>query len=348
MLKYLYALATGEKKGIIADLLRAILFLLSLVYGIAVRILIKCHSLFSCRLDCKVVSVGNITLGGTGKTSFVEYLARYLLEQDLHPAILSRGYKKDGAYLQGLGDEPYMLKARLKDVPVIVDTDRINGARRAIVDHGVDTVILDDGFQQWKIRKDLEIVMIDAAFSFAGSYMLPRGFLREPLSSLKRADIFVLAKTNLYPDTDNLERYLRLNNPRALIVKSEHQPVGLYALDDHNRVFTVDHIKDKSVVLFSGIADPSSFDNLMHELGAHILHSFQFPDHHYYSDAELNGIFQTARKAHSDMVVTTEKDAARIAGVKADDMAVFVLRIELKVTHNENELRSRLHKLYLP
>lgn len=352
--KYLYDLATDRYKGPIAGLIKIPLFLLSLIYGLIVRILAYLNYLKPLRLACKVISVGNITLGGTGKTSLVEFIADYLKEHGRKAVILSRGYKRKTAKSQSfnvtgveLGDEPYMLQKNLGNVAVIVDTDRRKAAVRAIEDYGADTVILDDGFQQWGIKKDLEIVTIDATEPFGNRHMIPRGILREPLSSLKRADIFVLTKTNLNPDTLDVKGFLQGINPDALIVESAHKPCGFYELGKKARIFSADALKGGGVTLFSGIGDPDSFDNLIGSLGIKVELSFKFPDHHRYSEKDIERIVSESRKKDVNTIITTEKDAARFLDLRSGAGLLFlVLRIELKITQNEERFLNRLLKLY--
>ncbi|MFH1339262.1 MAG: tetraacyldisaccharide 4'-kinase, partial [Candidatus Omnitrophota bacterium] len=268
MREYLYLLATDKKKGSVAGIFKCLLFILSLIYGMSVRILSFIYGIKPYRLNCKVISIGNITLGGTGKTSLVELLALKLKERGCNTAVLSRGYKRKSIHYplsavryETMGDEPFMLSKNLCDIPVIVDKDRIRAAKKAIRDYGTDAVILDDGFQQWRISKDLEIVTIDATNPFGNLRLLPRGILREPLSSLKRADIFVLAKVNLRPANQGIEEILKKVNPGALIVEAIHSPLGFYRIgDSRDNLLGPGEFKGKKASLVCGIADPRSFE----------------------------------------------------------------------------------------
>lgn len=291
-----------------------------------------------------VISVGNITLGGTGKTVLVEYIARFLKQQGVNAAVLSRGYKKRGT----MGDEPYMLKINLKDIPVVVNKNRIRAAKSAMRDYKADAVILDDGFQQWRIKKDLEIVVIDSTNLFGNKHMLPRGILREPLSSLKRADVFMLTKTNLIFNTYEAKDLLHRINYNALIVESMHKPVALYLLDKKSEIVDNHILKGKTVAVFSAIGDPDSFEALVISLGARICLAFKFPDHYIYAQKDLDKIIKASEQKKVDAVITTEKDAARIyeSKVKIDGLQILVLRIELKITKNEEEFNNRLLSLY--
>ncbi|MBC8436528.1 MAG: tetraacyldisaccharide 4'-kinase [Candidatus Omnitrophica bacterium] len=328
---FLYNLATGKKQGGVYTLTKFFLFLLSLVYAAAVKIIIFFSRLSAVRLECRVVSIGNITLGGTGKTSLVEYVARRLKGEGRQVAILSRGYKS--------GDEPFMLQQKLKDTAVIVGADRIRGARQAIKDYAADTVILDDGFQQWRLRKDLEIVTIDAVNPFGNRHLLPRGILREPLSGLKRADIFVLTKTNLSRGSDELKRFLNRINPRALICESIHRPAGFYDFNNPDELLNTDSLKGESVTLFCGIADPASFEKLIENLDIKAALCFRFPDHYNYSEEEFKRIAEESKRRNINILVTTEKDAARFCpqGIPCNLQRILVLRIELVIKGNDKE-----------
>ncbi len=373
MKKYLYNLAADKYKGPVFGIIKAFLLLISLVYGLIIRGLIFLYSFRQRRLDVKVISVGNITVGGTGKTSLVEYLARYLRQQGRNVAILSRGYKKPSSFCQTsanmdscfrrndttyktMGDEPYMLSQKLGDIPVIVDTNRVKAAGRAIKDYGADTVILDDGFQQWGIIKDLEIVAVDTTNPFGNCHMIPRGFLREPLSCLRRADIFVLTKVDFGAGLNELKDILKRINPNALIVESIHKPVGLYmwaqpsaARDDTGTLFlNIDTLKGKQVAAFSGIGDPGSFENLLNSLGAKVSLSFRFPDHHNYTKLDLERIIKGSLSKGIDTIITTEKDAVRLGSLelRAYSLQLLCLRIELTITKNEQGFCDRLLQLY--
>ena len=366
MLPYIYNLATDRHEGLVGAIVKSLLYLLSLIYGLAVRILIFIYFLKPYRLNCKVISVGNITLGGTGKTSLVALIAQYLKEQGHRVAILSRGYKRVGSRFsvfgsrpntehrtpntETMGDEPYMLKMNLGDVPVVVDTDRIRAAKLAIRDYGADTVILDDGLQQWRIKKDLEIVTIDATCPFGNRKLIPRGILREPLSSLKRADMFILTKTNLNPDNQDIKDFLSSINPQSLIVESTHSPLGFYRLQERDKLLKLEALKGETVTLISGIADPDSFENLIASLGINIGSAFRFPDHHNYTKEELDRIIKNSKDKNIGTIITTEKDAVRLLPYLLSTtyylLNFLVLRIELKMTKDEQEFYNRLLRLY--
>ena len=351
---YLYEMTTDSRSGFIATLVKSFLFALSLIYGVLVRVLIFLRQRKPRTLNCKVISIGNITLGGTGKTTLVEYVAERLKPWGVKSAVLTRGYGRGTVHCQGhasqyerMGDEPYMLQRRLKSIPVIVDADRIRGAGRAIKEYGADTVILDDGFQQWGMKKDLEIVTIDSTKPFGNRHMLPRGILREPLSSLRRADIFVLTKTDRSLGLDALKTALTRLNPKALLVESIHTAAGFYDTRKRDELLPVTQVKAQTVALFSGIGDPDSFEAVIKSLGFTVGLSFRFPDHHAYSEENLSSIVRRTADTHIDTLITTEKDAVRLECLQEKEFRVpiLVLRIEL-VIKDEQRFLNRLHRLY--
>lgn len=357
MANYLYNIATGRETGFMAGIVKGFLLPLSLVYGQFIRLMIFFQGRMLKRLDCKVISVGNITVGGTGKTVLVEYIARYLKSQGKKVVIISRGYKRVSksqrvreSGSQGgreMGDEPYMLSQKLGDIPVVVDADRVRGINMALKEFGIDTAILDDGFQQWRIRKDLEIVALDATNPFGNKHMLPAGLLREPLSSLRRADVIVLTKVNLSPGTQNLKEELKNLCPQAGIFESEHQAEGFYAFGDPQELFGPQALKGRPTALFSGIGDPASFEELARNQGLNVVSALQFPDHHNYDSWDFSKIFELCRAKAAVNLITTEKDAARIPADKTipEGIRLFVLKIRLKL-RDEQGFRDRLHKLY--
>jgi tetraacyldisaccharide 4'-kinase len=346
--KYLIDLVSGKTKSPLSSFLKLILLLFSFVYGLTVVILVAYYRIKRLRFGAKVISVGNITLGGTGKTTFVEYLAVKLNQQGRKIAVLSRGYKsnlkKKG--VQATGDEPAMLEKKLPFARIIVDKNRVNSALRAIKSYGVDTLILDDGMQQWRIFKDLEIVTIDATVPFGNYRLLPAGFLREPIGALRRADVFVLTQCRPKQDIGDLTARLKLLNPQALIVESIHRPVGFSRLDDPHNILGLDILKGKRAIIFCGIGNPDGFENSVSVLGVNIFRSIRFQDHYDYTHNNLYNIISQARQENLEAVITTEKDAVKISGLGIRDPLILVLKIKLEIIRNETEFNRRLLKLY--
>ena len=364
MRDYLYDLVINKKRGLIAELLKIALFLLSFVYIFIITLVKLAYSLRilrSVKFSCKVISVGNITLGGTGKTPFVKMLVKYLTQNGHKVAILIRGYKRKQhntqyaclagrqACLSGrqaihntqvMGDEGYLL-AKDTGVPVLVGGDRIKIGKEALERYRPDIIILDDGFQHWRLRRDLDIVLINALLPFGNGRVIPRGILREPLSALRRADIFVLTKTNLVEDFKKTEDELKKIGPSSLIVESRHQPIRLYDVKGKN--FDLSYIKDKEVCIFSAIGDPESFSKMILDLGAKVKFKFEFSDHFDYCLGDLEKIINTCKGLEVELLVTTQKDAVKITAFNIDNtIAILVLEIELSITKNRDEFYRRL------
>ncbi len=343
MIDYLQTIVIGKRKGLIPGLVRFVLLLLSFVYGIAVRVLILLNRFFAVRLPCKVISIGNITTGGTGKTTLVAAVATYLQVKGQRVAILSRGYKKNcvsccGAEpeAQTMGDEPQMLAQKLKGISVIVDANRIRGARKAIRE-GADTLVLDDGFQQWRLHKDIEIVVIDATNPFSNRHMLPAGMLREPLSSLRRADVFVISKADAAAGGKEARDVLERINPRAAIFEAQHTAAGCFDMRDTSCNVKIDELKTKPVALFCGIGDPASFENTVRSLGIQIGLSLRFRDHHNYTQADFEEISTGAGEKNIDTLLTTEKDAARISVKLLEKLRQRVLVLRVAITFQDEK-----------
>lgn len=345
---YFYKLASGKYSGGLHLIPAGILSVFSLMYGIVVRIVLAISLNRKITPPIPVISVGNITVGGTGKTSLVEYIISALKREGRHPAVVTRGYKRiatKGIHsYETMGDEPAMLE-RNTGVPVVVDSNRLRGITRALKEYGVDSIILDDAFQQWKIAKRLEIVCIDATNPFGCVKLLPRGLLREPLTSLSRADIIIFTKTNSTPVSDSLRQDVRKFAPQSVVVESMHRPIGFYLLGDSS---SMQKLGGKSYLLFSGIGDPRSFEEGVKNMGVSVAHAMQFPDHHPYTVNDMNTIFAHARRFQADAVITTEKDAMRLQRLQlaSGSFPIFIFKIELTITKNEDGFLHRLRGVY--
>ncbi len=343
IMEYLYQLITQDKKDFVSLLLRLFLRGCSFIYYLCIRFILWAYKVGvfpRYRLDCTVISVGNITWGGTGKTPLVEMLARQLAAEGRKVAILSRGYK--------MGDEPYLLKKNLPDIPVLVGKNRVATGRKAIEECEVNTIILDDGFQYWRLSRNLDIVTISACNPFGNAQVLPRGILREPLSSLRRADIFILTKTDLERgNLLSLKDRLRQINPQALVVESVHQPMYLYGFRGERT--ELGELKRRRICLVSSIADPASFEKTVLNLDTVISFKFQFPDHYDYRLEDIKRIANTCIERDIKIIITTEKDAVRLSAFRVQSwelgIQTFILRIEIRIVKNEREFFDRLHSL---
>lgn len=343
--KYLYDIAVREKPGVFPGLLRVFLSLLSCLYGLSVRLVwLYWRIRTPYRSKLKVISVGNITVGGSGKTPLVEYIAKQLIAKGKTVAILSRGYGRpnsrglsnqdDYAFL---GDEPFMLSKKLPQAKILVNPDRIHSLKEAQEKFKTQVAILDDGMQQWRIKKDLEIVVIDAAQDIQKAKLLPRGLLREPLSALKQADIFLVNKQTTDVSCTQLRGFLNRINKKALYFEAVYQ----------KEKSTLDLIKGKHVFAFCGIAGPERFIDSLKEAGAKLLKERLFPDHYPYKPDDIKEILEEAEDLGAEVIITTEKDYARLQGkefsfLKEYKFPIRVLEISLKIINDEEKFNSRL------
>ena len=329
----------------------------------------------STHLGCQVIVVGNLTVGGTGKTPVVEKLARSLRDRGRKVAILSRGYRSkkepffkkwiraishaesppprvvsDGEkiYLtsETAGDEPYMLAKNLPGVFVIVDKDRVKAGQYAIKKFGADIIILDDGFQYLSLAEHQHLLLIDKNNPFGNSNLLPRGVLREPIRHLRRASYVFLTKSNGNPDKD-LENLIQQHKPGIEIIECTHAAQYLKAV--HGRdVLPLNTLKGKRIAAFSAIAVPEGFENILREHGAEIRFRRRFIDHHRFHEWELEELSRTAREAELDMLLTTEKDSVRIDPDFNPGVPFYFLRVEIKILSGAKDFDEAVNRVCFP
>ncbi len=362
MKHYIYQLMTDQRKGLTASVCKALLLILSFIYAGVVRSICVLYAwgiLPSYRPPKPVISVGNITVGGTGKTPLVILVANILRSAGLRPAILSRGYGSTRpersqrtrspqvlrmAVSKVYGDEPKMMTEVLTDVPILVGADRGSNIRAALRVGGTDIFVCDDAFQHWPLKRDLDIVAVDALDPFGNGCVLPRGILREPLCGLKRTHIAVITRADRNPDgIIGLRRRLREMNPDMLVVESIHQPLGLSGVYD--RAFLgLDILRGKKVAAFCAIADPEAFGDSLARAGAEVVRRFDFMDHHVYTVADISVIRDFCRVHGIDTVVTTHKDAVKINDRKDawKEINVVRLNIGLTITHGNEQFIQRI------
>lgn len=339
---------TGERKDLIALLVGLPLFVFSVLYGLAVRIILSGYSsglLPRKKLNVPVVSVGNLTMGGVGKTPLVILIAKMLRQRNLKTVILTRGYRPSGnQHVSAEADEVQMLREVLPDVPVVVNADRYAGGIEAIEQFHPDVIILDDGFQHWQLSRDLEIVVVDAAHPFGNGHLLPLGILREPVSSLKRADVIVLTKID-QGNGSELKNRLAQWASGIPVVESKHSPRSLTHVYSNQKI-EINHLHT-AVVAFSGIGDPKSFKTMLIALGADVKEFISFMDHHAYAQDDMNKIRRICDELGVRTVITTRKDAVKLQPF-ADvwrGYDLLVLNIEIDITQGENELNDRINSL---
>ena len=324
-------------------------------------------------LGCQVISVGNLTVGGTGKTPVVEVFARDLQQAGRKVAILSRGYKKveppwferllnfvllregrmpprvvsDGRTLlldsAMSGDEPYMLASNLPDVCVLVDKDRVKSGRHAITKLGCDTLILDDGFQYRALKHRLEIVLVDSRNPFGNGHVLPRGLLREPIRNIRRANFIFITKCE-HTDNDELKQRIRAHNSRAEIIECAHRPKYLQNVLTTARE-SLEFLRGLQIVAVSGIAAPEGFERELERRGARLLDRVRFADHHRYTQQQLIEIINRSRALGAQAILTTEKDAVRFPRLERTDVPVYFLRVQIELLSGTEDFQACIARI---
>ncbi|MDQ6624611.1 MAG: tetraacyldisaccharide 4'-kinase [Verrucomicrobiota bacterium] len=366
----------NRRQGARATLLRGILYALSFVYEriVQLRLFLYRHRILRERtLGCLVVSIGNLTVGGTGKTPIVEKFARALHNGGRRVAILSRGYKSvpqavskgrlfskktiapprvvsDGKSLLldslTAGDEPYMLANNLKDVMVLVDKDRVKSGLYAIKELGADTLLLDDGLQYLHLKHRLDIVLIDRQAPFGNEYLLPRGTLREPRRNLRRASYIFITKCTGESNEELIKR-IRLYNRTAEIIECAHKPLHLQNVATGEQL-PLERLQGTFVGSLCGIAAPESFEDGLRTLGARIEIAKRYTDHHRYTEAELKSFINRCVRRDLAMIVTTEKDAVRLPRLTVPAVPIYFLRVEIEILSGHESWESCVARICQP
>lgn len=319
------------------------LCLLSFFYQGVVALRLKFYEwgIFSVRsLPCKVISVGNLTLGGTGKTPFVALLAEWLKARGIPPAILSRGYGgtfrgpfdvvTDGEKLlmdaQQAGDEPFLLAKQMKGIPVIVGKNRFQSGRWAIERFPSEVLILDDGYQHLSLHRDVNLLLLNDSSPFGNGYLLPRGILREPISQIKRADAIVLTKSGLSDNINKIKELLEERKLKIPIFRAAYEPCGVKRLGEGN-IWPPKFLEGKKVLAFAGLADPQSFKDLIRQMGVQVLSMEVFADHHRYTPNDWSRLHGKAKAIQAEGLVTTEKDEVKIESLGCGSLPLWIVSI---------------------
>jgi len=328
-------------------LVRPLLAGLSILYGAAVRTQerVYTHGLIKTRhLPCPVFSVGNLTVGGAGKTPMVGMIARMLREQGRHPVVLTRGYKRRGteritvvsdgkgmvAGPEESGDEPAMLARWVPDVPVVVGKDRYASGMMAFRRFGPDCFVLDDGFQHRRLFRDRDIVVINARDPFGGGNLLPLGRLREPVAALRRASLILVNKSLPGRSIDPIIERIRCYNGRAPVLETTYEPDTLVSAGGRGGPMPLALLRERPVFAFAGIAAPDAFFLQLEGLGARIAHRCVFSDHHWFSPSEIAHMREQAHACGAEYLVTTEKDGVRLPAEGRDGIFLLIMKMGLK------------------
>ena len=367
-----------RRHGFRAGLLRGILYGLSFIYERIVQLrlyLYRKRILRERTLGCLVISIGNLTVGGTGKTPIVEKFARALQLGGRRVAILSRGYKSvprpsprgwfhrlrhgtedpprvvsDGKSLLldslTAGDEPYMLAHNLKDVIVLVDKDRVKSGLMAIDKWKVDTLLLDDGLQYLHLKHRLDIVLVDRQAPFGNEFLLPRGTLREPPRNLRRASyIFITKSTG--ESNEALVARIRRYNRTAEIIECSHKPLYLENILT-GEILPLERLRGTYIGSICGIAAPESFEGGLRQLGARVDLAKNYIDHHRYTEAEMQSFINRCLRRDLEMIVTTEKDAVRMPRMTDTPVPIYFLRVEIEILSGQESWEHCVGRICQP
>jgi len=347
----------------------SLLFMVSLGYGVLVKLreIFYQNGILSVkRLPCIVISIGNMTVGGTGKTPMTIYVARLVKRLGYKVAILSRGYRglsektggivSDGQKIfmgpDAAGDEPYMMASGLKNIPVIVGKNRYDAGMYAVKELKTEVVVLDDAFQHLKLKRDIDLVLLDNIRPFGNMHLFPRGILREPMSSLSRGDAFLFTRSDSSSDKAEKNALIKLKRyaDEKPIYKSYHDPY-IYKIVNGENIslkkekggsfsFNFKFLKGRKVFAFSGIARNTDFRRTLESLKCDVRGFLEFADHHRYSTRDFEGIFRLAKDAEAGFLVTTEKDYVRISSKIKWPIDLVVIGIEISFGDDEDAFNS--------
>ncbi len=330
---YFYNIITGKNRVIFGSILRPLLILLSFLFFFVVKarcFFYKIGILRSVKLKRPVISVGNITWGGTGKTPLTEAILRRFLQKRKRVALLTRGYGKD---------EERVIFQNFPEVSILSGKDKLFNALQAQENSDLDLFLMDDGFQHLSVKRDADIVTINATDPVGNGFLIPAGILREPLNSLKRADMVIITKSDLVDKERlfNLKRLIQGAAGDIDIFEGVHEPAFFYTAFKEKKL--LGYIRQRRACVISGLADNNSFSMTLKRLGAIVVSTFSYMDHHKYGETDIAEIAEAVEKNNADTIVTTEKDWIKLKSIVKDPLLkgveLLVLKIELKVKDDE-------------
>jgi tetraacyldisaccharide 4'-kinase len=337
-------IVSGRRRGVIAALMRGLLRLAKTPYSLAVRF--RNHRFDRGRgvrrVAVPVVSVGNLTLGGTGKTPMVEFLARWFRDHDLRVTIVSRGY---GAEAGSRNDEALELEQKLPDVPHLQNPDRVAAAETAIEEFETELILLDDGFQHRRIARDLDLVMIDALEPDGLGHVFPRGTLREPLAGLARADVVALSRADMVDvaERQRIRERLQPYAASASWIEVAHRPVGF--LSSTGETALISSLSGCNVAAVCGIGNPQAFRHTIDTCGMNVAAMREFADHHNYTREDVQSLSDWADQLEVTAILCTHKDLVKLRIDQLGGKPLWALSIRLEILSGREALENKLNQM---
>ena len=367
VIQYIYQIAYGPETPFYGWLILGFLRGCSYLYEFGVRLKLSCYKMglkTRVKLPCCVISIGNITVGGTGKTPTAQKMADLIKRMGYRVVILNRGYRshwdKDiGVVSDGnkifmtayeAGDEAQLMAKTLPGIPVVIGKNRAVTGKYAVEKLNAEVIIMDDGYQHWHLERDLDVVLVDTLNMFGNGCVLPRGMLREPLENLDRGDLFLLTKTDQSSilSRKQLRQTIEKYNAKAPVVESVHHPKNFVEIADWYKGITTNRmdlseLEGKDVMVFSAIGNPSSFEQTLSSIGLNIKEAVRYPDHHDYGMLEMQYISERASSQKAVAMITTSKDAVKIPTefiYSAREIPLYILNMDIQVTDGFDKFKE--------
>jgi len=336
--EHFYNLVSGRNVGIVPTLLRGGLRTLEVPYAavMSVRNLLYDRRMMPIRqFPVPIISVGNLTLGGTGKSPMVAYLCRDFLKQHLRPGLVSRGYRKTSS--EG-NDEYREMSLRFPTVPHIQHPKRAKAIEQLLQTENVDVIILDDAFQHRQVERNIDIVLLDATAPFGFEHIFPRGTLRESPNSLRRADVVLLTRSDLIDEAQRqrIKQRVLTINPKIAWGETIHVPTSLVSLDGDLgwRHEPIESIHAQSALAFCGIGNPAAFRTTLERCGVQVMKLVSFPDHHAYTQREIGELWHMANELGTDLILCTMKDLVKLNRPEFAGLSIQAIDIEIQFLTN--------------
>jgi tetraacyldisaccharide 4'-kinase len=343
--KFWRQLVTSKKQNICYKPLCLFLSALSLFYRLIIKVrnfLFDISVLKTTKVPAAVISIGNITTGGTGKTPLVAWLCNYFIRNNVKTAVLTRGYKSK----KDIADEPAMLAKAVHSIIVVVNPNRVAGAQKAINENNAKLLVMDDGFQHRRLARDVNIVAIDATVPFGNGKLLPAGLLREPIASLKRADAVIITRANQNsPEIiDEIKKKVSKIKPDMVFAAAVHKPTYVKLIKD--KQIPLGELKERKIYAFCGIGNPDAFFQTLTDMALNIVGTKVYNDHHIYTNDDIAAIYEDARYKQAEYVVTTHKDWIKTALLSVEKFQIpfAALMVELDFVDGKENIIALVNK----